>query len=284
MGIPLLVGTPWLQDNLSNPNIEVLENAWIKDAYSKAHIDGAFCVPGHPYLKSIDSAGERTNHVMQTDEFTELCEQLGLCQNKHYIVYDDYYGLFAARFWYVCRHFGLNNISILNGSWRGWLAEGGRVASLISLPEPKSDILPKPDTLHMVGLNELLSIYDSPDTQLWDTRRIGEFNGEEETANRRKGHIPGALNLVWTDLLTESTYEGGARYLKPITELRQIIGDLGLCTEKTIITYCQSGNRAAFCNFVLELLGFPQHRLYDASMSEWANHAETPLVKGSPFR
>ena len=278
MEVPLFVDIPWLQNNLSNSNIEILENAWTKEAYSKAHIEGAFCVPGHPYLKSIDNEGERTNHVMQNNEFAELCVKLGLCHNKHYIVYDDYYGLFATRFWYVCRHFGLNNVSILNGSWRGWLAANGRVSSLTFEPDPITDVLPKAGKDHMVGMNELSSLYNDPDIQLWDTRRVAEFNGDEETANRRKGHIPGALNLVWTDLLTESAYEGGARYLKPIQELRQMIEGLGLCSEKTIITYCQSGNRAAFCNFVLELLGFPNHRLYDASMSEWANQAETPLT------
>ena len=180
----------------------------------------------------------------------------------------------------MCRHFGLNNISILNGSWRGWLAEGGSVSSLVTLPESKSDVLPKPNTFHMVVVNELLSLYDDPRIKLWDTRRAGEFNGNEETVNSRRGHIPGALNLVWTDLLTESDSEGDARYLKPIPELRQMIDSLGLCSKKTIITYCQSGNRAAFCNFVLELLGFQSHRLYDASMSEWANRAETPLITG----
>ena len=280
MEVPLLVGTQWLQNNLSNSNIEILENAWIKEAYSKAHIEGAFCVPGHPYLKSLNNDGERTDHVMQNDEFAELCVKLGLCHNKHYIAYDDYYGLFAARFWYVCRHFGLNNVSILNGSWRGWLSAGGKVSSLVSGPDPISDILPKAGTYHMVGLNELLSSYDDPDIQIWDTRRVGEFNGDEETANRRKGHIPGALNMVWTDLLTEPAYEDEARYLKPVSVLRQMIDSLGLRPEKTIITYCQSGNRAAFCNFVLELLGFPNHRLYDASMSEWANRTETPLTTG----
>ena len=75
MDISLLVDIQWLQDNLSNSNIEVLENAWIKESYAKAHIDGAFCVPGHPYLKSIDSEGELTPYVMQTAEFAELCKK-----------------------------------------------------------------------------------------------------------------------------------------------------------------------------------------------------------------
>lgn len=56
-----------------------------------------------------------------------------------------------------------------------------------------------------------------------------------------------------------------------------MLAALGLGRDRTIITYCQSGNRAAFGNFVLETLGFPHHRLYDASMAEWANLPDTPL-------
>lgn len=74
---------------------------------------------------------------------------------------------------------GLNNISVLNRSWRGCLAEGGRVSTLLTRPEAQSDVLTEPDNFHMVGLNELLSLYDDPKIQLWYTRRVGEFNGDE---------------------------------------------------------------------------------------------------------
>lgn len=281
MQIPLLVSQQWLLDNLANPEFQVIENAWNRESYHKAHICGALYVPVHPYLKKFNANKERTQQVMEAEDFMALCHVLGLRRDQHYVIYDDYFGLFAARFWWVCRHFGLHNFSILDGSWRGWMDKGFPVSSRLEVPAPGTDIIIDPNTAHFIGWEELLRIHRDPNVQVWDNRRAGEYSGEEEPVNRRRGHVPGALHLEWTDLLTEAASEGEPRFLKPVEELEQLMSNLGLQRDKTIITYCQSGNRAAFCDFVLELLGYPQHRMYDASMGEWANLTETPLVCGN---
>lgn len=278
MNIPLLVSPQWLHDNLDNPLIGIIENSFLYESYHKAHIRGAGYVPGPPYLKKIDANGERTQYVMGAEEFLSLCDVLGLCRDKHYIVYDDYFSLYASRFWAVCRHFGVRNISLLDGSWRGWLDQGRPVSARMEQPASGSDIVIDSQAEMFITLDELQQIYDSSDIQLWDTRRLGEYNGRERTDNRRQGHMPGALNLDWVDLLDEPSYEGGPRFFKPLDVIEGMLDKLGLRRDKTIITYCQSGNRAALCSFVLELLNFPSHRLYDASMGEWANLIDTPLV------
>ncbi|MCW8894061.1 MAG: rhodanese-like domain-containing protein [Deltaproteobacteria bacterium] len=280
MDIPLLVSPQWLHDNLANPNIQVIENGWIADAYLKAHIAGALCTPGHPYLKKYDDNDELTQQVLDAVEFTAFCHELGLQRDKHYIIYDDYFGLFAARFWCVCRHFGVHNISVLDGSWRGWLKQNRPLSSFLETPVHGTDIVIEPDPATFIGWEELQRIHTDPEILLWDTRREGEYTGEEETDNLRRGHVPGALNLVWTDLLSESANDGDPRFLKPLATIDLMLTDLGLRRDKTIITYCQSGIRAAYCILVLELLNYPSHRLYDASMGEWANLADTPLVTG----
>jgi len=280
MDVPLLVSPQWLHDHLTDPAVQVLENAWIADAYPRAHIRGAHSVPGHPYLKKNSANGERTCHVMEAAEFAALCHELGLRRDRHYVIYDDYYGLFAARFWCVCRYFGLSNISILDGSWRGWLEQGRPASCCQEVPTPGTDVVAVPQASAFIGWEELQLLHHDPDVQVWDTRRFTEYTGEEDTDNRRRGHVPGALNLVWTDLLREPAYAGGPRFLKPLTELDLLLADLGLRRDNTIITYCQSGIRAAFAIFVLKLLGYPHHRLYDASMGEWANLSEPPLRTG----
>ena len=280
MDNPLLVSPQWLQDHLADPAVQVIENPWVYESYHKAHITGALRVPRHPYLKQIDANGERTRHVMDAAAFTNLCHELGLHRDRHYVVYDDFYGLFAARFWWVCRYFGMDNVSVLDGSWRGWLAAGGAISSRLEAPVTGSDIGAEPRCGEVVGWEELGRLHANPDMQVWDTRRPGEYSGSEETDNQRRGHLPGARNLVWTDLLTRPTSKGEARFLKPLPELKQVLSDLGLNREKTVITYCQSGIRAAFCIMVLTLVGFPWVRLYDGSMAEWANLAQTPLVEG----
>jgi len=278
MNIPLLVSPQWLKDNLNNPQIQVIENPWNEDSYQKAHISSALCSPTNPYLKRYDDNGEKTQYVMDSVEFLAVCSDLGLKRDKHYIIYDDYHGLFAARFWSVCRYFGVDNISILDGSWRGWLDQNYPVSSLLKSPEPGTDIDINPHATHFIGWKELKSIYQNPEVQLWDTRREGEYFGTDETENPRQGHIPGAMHLSWSGLLMEATREGEPRFLKSRKDLDIILTDLGLCRDKTIVTYCQSGIRAAFCIFVLEMLGYPHHRLYDASMGEWSSLDSTPLV------
>lgn len=280
MSIPLLVSPQWLHENLANPYVQVIENAWVKDSYFKAHITGAFPVPVHPYLKKFAANGDRTQHVMKAEDFSALCQHLGLQRDRHYVIYDDYFGLFAARFWAVCRHFGLDNVSILNGNWRGWLEQGLPVSCLLEVPETGTNIVADPQPSSFIGMEELQHIYQDADVQLWDTRRSSEYTGKERTENRRQGHIPGALNMDWVDLLTGEGREGEPRFFKPLPELEQQLVELGLRRDKTIITYCQSGNRATIGNLVLELLGYPNHRLYDASMGEWANQEETPLIFG----
>lgn len=153
MQIPLLVSQQWLHDNLTNPEIQVIENAWIRESYHKAHISGAFYLPVHPYLKKINANKERTQQVMEFEDFMALCHVLGLRRDKHYIIYDDYFGLFAARFWCVCRHFGVYNLSILDGSWRGWMGNGYPVSSRLEVPTPGTDIVIDPNTppFHRIG-------------------------------------------------------------------------------------------------------------------------------------
>lgn len=273
-----LLSPKWLADNLDNPGIQVIENAWVPDSYLKAHIRGAMAMPCHPHLKRFDADGEKTQYVMPADEFADLCHQLGLRRDMQYVIYDDMHGLFAARFWAVCRYYGVQNISILDGSWHGWLDQGLPVSTRLIAAQPGTDLVPNLRPELFIDQAELQSIHLDPRCQIWDTRRAGEFDGQEETNNERCGHVPGARHLAWTDLLTGEDVEGEPRYLKSPGELADLLTGLGLRQDKTIITYCQSGIRAAFCIFVLQMLGYPDFRLYDASMGEWCNLTDTPLT------
>lgn len=283
MGLPPAVSGEWLQANLDNPGIQVIENAWIPDSYGKAHIPGAIDWPAHPHLKRFTADGERTQHVLTSGEFADLCEALGLRSDRHIVVYDDWHGLFAARLRAVCRYYGVDNVSILDGSWHGWVAEGRPITTRPTLPVPGTDLVPHCRPELFIGWEELARIHGEAGIQVWDTRRVAEFTGEEETGNRRRGHVPGAHHLLWSDLLTGADEPAGEpRYLRPREELTGLLAGIGLRADRTVVTYCQSGIRAAFSQLVLELAGYPVTRLYDASMGEWANLPDTPLTRVSP--
>jgi len=272
------VSPRWLFENLDNPGIQIIENAGVPESYFRAHIPGAVRVPCHPHLKRFNTAGEKTQYVMSATEFSTLCHDLGLQSNRQCVVYDDHHGLFAARFRTVCRYHGFNNVSILDGGWNGWLDHGHPVSARVAATVPGSDVVTVPEAELFVGLTELQRLHQADDVQIWDTREPEEFNGTAETENQRRGHIPGALNLSWTELLTGDEDKGTPRFVKSPPELATDLAGLGLQRDKTIIAYCQSGIRAAFCLVVLEQLGYAHYRLYDGSMGEWANQPDTPLI------
>ncbi len=272
-----LVTAEWLRDNLDMPGIQVIENDWIPGSHLKGHIPGALCMPCHPHFKHFEGE-EKTQYVMGPDEFADTCFALGLQRDRHYVVCDEMHGLFAARFWAVCRYYGVHNISVLDGGWNTWVDRGYAVSTRITEASPGTDIEMNPRPSLFVGLEELREVHRAPEVQVWDTRRPEEYDGTEETDNVRQGHIPGALHLPWTDLLTGDDLEGEPRQMKTEAELIAALTQAGFRRDRTIVTYCQSGIRAAFAQFVLELLGFPSHRLYDASMGEWSNLPDTPLT------
>lgn len=273
----LLVSTESLANQRSDPRLKIIETSWKPEGYGRAHIDGALQLPWHSYLKSIDENGERSVHLVRESEFLEILGQLGIRSHDRIVAYDEYHGLFATRLWWVFNYFGFRNVSVLNGGWQHWLEKGFPISARIESPAPGTDFEPRPEKERSIHLKELRSKLDSSNLQIWDARREAEYIGVEETSNRRNGHIPGAINLDWTHLLEEPAFEGGSRKIKPVEELESICKQAGFDRESEIVCHCQASIRGAFVSFVLELLGHPRHRVYDAAMAEWANRDDTPL-------
>lgn len=273
----LLVASECLADQCSDPRLKIIETSWKAEGYGRAHIDGALQLPWHSYLKSTDENQERSVHLVRESEFLEILNKLGIRSHDHIVAYDEYHGLFATRLWWVFNYFGFRNVSVLNGGWQDWLEKGFPISARIESPPQGTDFEPRPEKVRLICLNELRSKLDSSNLQIWDARRETEYTGVEETSNRRNGHIPGAINLNWTHLLEEPAFDGGSRKIKPIEELESICRQTGFNPESEIVCYCQASIRGAFASFILELLGYPIHRVYDAAMAQWANRNDTPL-------
>ena len=197
------------------------------------------------------------------------------------VVCDARHGLYGARFRAVCRHYGVTRVSVLDGGWNGWVAEGRPVATVPSVATPGTDIAPVAASTQPGALIEqaaLLAALDDPTVQIWDTRTDEEFAGIDARDNLRRGHVPGARHLPWTDLLDGEDTDGAVCRLRPRTELAALLKAAGLDPDHTVVTYCQAGIRAAFGHWVLEELGYRDVRIYDASMGEWANDPTSPLA------
>ncbi len=272
------VSVDWLNQNLEQKGLKIVEAPWKADRYNRAHIKKARGLPCHSYLKAEDAQSNRLAYVFDEASFMEMLANLGINSYDEVVVYDDFHGLFAGRFWWVCSYYGFSRVRILDGGWHAWLEKG--LPMEIACPEYPvwTDFTPVLNEEMHLTCDELKHGVAENSVTVWDTRRPEEYHGTEETNNARKGHIPGAINIEWKELLEPESYPGGPRYFKPLEEMEKVLTRSGFKKSDNVVTHCQASIRGAFGSLILEMLNYPNHKLYDAAMAEWANRDDTPLV------
>jgi thiosulfate/3-mercaptopyruvate sulfurtransferase len=271
-----LVKSSWLKEHLQDDNLLIIDCQWDVNAYIRAHIPGALMRPGHPYIKS-EKDGEPTKYLPTEQEFLKLMQSLGITNETEVICYDEWDNHFATRLWWLLYYFGHKKVRLLDGGWQAWVASGFAVSCKSA--KPKAQVNPfviNKNTNYNVQMAEIMANIDNPEWQALDARTRLEFEGKDLRGNKRAGHIKGAIHLEWNSLL-EANKSDGINYFKSPKDMRAMLDEIGLITEKTIAVYCQAGIRASFLAFCLEMLGYPKVRLYDGSMCEWANENHTIL-------
>ncbi len=173
----------------------------------------------------------------------------------------------------MLRQFGVEQVSILAGGLASWRAAGlplqsGAVAlnqSEFEASEPQKDVIK--------SLTEMLLISHDGSCQIIDARPANRFRAEADEPREgvRRGHIPGALNVPWSELA-----ENGA--LKPDSQLREIFIRRGVDLKQPIVASCGSGVTAAVVLLALTQLGVTQLSLYDGSWCEWGSRDDLPGV------
>lgn len=269
----LLVEPEWLAEHQDDPNVRIIDCATL-EAYRRAHIPGAVHLPVHYYIKEPGPPGsDHGTFVMPPDQFEELMGKLGVSNDTLVVPYDDNNALVAARLWWVLKYYGHTNAKVLNGGWHRWLTENRPVTFHATRPQPTTfKATPNPDII--VSAEDLMQQYQDPGCQVLDARTDAEWEGKNDRGNKRVGRVPGAKHLEWLNFVSKDD----TRRFLPEDELRKLIEQAGFSPDKTTITYCQGGIRAAHAAFVLELLGWDNVRVYDGSMRDWANRDDTPLT------
>jgi len=237
-----------------------------KENFDKTHVAGAIWLdykftqnlnPPHGYLPSIE-------------QLQQLFGSLGHQTDKTYIVYDDEGGGWAGRFIWLLDCIGHHKYFYLNGGHCALLAESLPVtnkASAITPTKPQITINQTP----IADLAYVQSKIGDPNTIIWDARSPAEYRGEK-VLTKRGGHIPGAVNLEWTDCMDKSNS------LRIKNDLPQLLENIGITQDKEIITYCQAHHRSGFTYLVAKVLGFPKIKAYAGAFSEWGNSDITKIV------
>lgn len=278
----LLVSTEWLAENLGKPGVKVLDCSWYlptekRDPHAEhraSHILGAVYFD----IDTIADTADPLPHMFPDNEtFATKVGSLGVSSDDHVICYDGGKATAACRAWYMFKVFGHEKVSVLDGGFPKWVAEGRAVEDGINTPEPATFRADKTAGLVRARADVLAIIEAGGSEQILDARARGRFTGEqpEPREGMRSGHMPGALNLPYTDLLAEDgTFRGEA-------ELEKAFKGAGVDLGKPVVTSCGSGVSAAVLLMGLHLIGHDQGTLYDGSWSEWGGREDTPIVTGN---
>jgi thiosulfate/3-mercaptopyruvate sulfurtransferase len=265
----LLAEPDWLWDRRDDPGMRVIDCA-SPDAYERAHIPGAVGLPVHVWLKET----EKGVHVMGARAFSELMGGLGISDDTTVVTYDSFNTTYATRLWWVLKYYGHTNVKVLNGGAKRWLAEGRPITFRPTAPRA-GDFTPRPNDAIVCRFDYLKTHLDQAGMQILNVLPEPHYRGAANPfGNKRVGHIPGSINVPIERFLSNDDRQ----VFKPASELRAVLTQAGLSPHNEVIVHCQAGVRTTLGYFVLALLGWERLRAYDASMAEWANRDDTPLV------
>ena len=262
MSTSFFVAADWLAEHIDDPEIQIIDARMAPPGQEERDLNAEYQAGHIPGAVFFD---------IEAEAFAVAMRELGVSSDKHLVVYDEGNLFSAPRAWWMLRTFGVEKVSIVAGGLEGWRRDGLPLEQ--GLPElPEGDFDGRVAPLAIKRLTDVLLVSHEGSAQIVDARPAGRFNGQvaEPRPGLRCGHIPGALNVPWTELVINGE-------LKTTDELNEIFARQGVDFERPIIASCGSGVTAAVVVLALTTLGVNGVSLYDGSWSEWGARTDLPI-------
>ena len=273
----VLVETSWVREHLNDAKVRIAEVDYDPTAnYSLGHVPGAVLFD---WRKDMNDPVRRD--ILSKSQLEELLSKAGFSTDATLVLYGDFNNWFAAFAFWILKYYQVDKVVLMNGGRKKWLAEDGQVTKdQPSYTRTEYKIRGTDESIRTY-LDAMKQRLNQKNSVLVDVRSPAEFTGEitapPEYPNehaQRGGHIPGAVNIPWS----QAVREDGT--FKTPEELSRLYEGKGVTSDKDVVTYCRIGERSSFSWFVLKyLLGYPNVKNYDGSWTEWGNMVKNPIEK-----
>lgn len=273
-----LVTAEWLRSHAADANVVILD---VRDKIEETDL-GALPYIANAVVAPYASAGWRTEvdgvpgQIPPLEQITALIGSLGVDGDDHVVIVpwgtdsSEFGG--ATRIYWTFKYLGHDAVSILDGGWRQYDAQGGeRVAEPVT-PVAVAFPYEVQDKLRATTADVVAALADG--TKLVDGRPHEQYVGNAKSpVVRVPGTIPGAVNIEHSSLYSADQ----ASFASPET-VASLAQGVGLAAAEKNIVFCNTGHWASIAWFALsEVAGNKATAMYDGSMAEWTADPARPI-------
>ena len=273
----VLVSTDWLERQLDEPDVRVIEVDEDTTAYEKGHIRGAV---GWNWTSDLHTPVGRD--YLDQGGFAELLSAAGVGSGTTVVLYGGNNNWFAAYAYWLLKLRGFDDVKLLDGGRKKWELESRELVQDVPSYQPSDHVLLGDERPQIRALREEVISKVGSATGFVDVRSPEEYRGEKlapdhlpQEQAQVPGHIAGAANIPWVKAANDDGTFKSADELKALYEAE------GITADRDVIAYCRIGERSSHTWFALqELLGYPNVKNYDGSWTEYGSLVGAPVEMG----
>ena len=265
----VIVSPQWLNDNMSDPNLVIIQPSFLKLDYDNEHIKGARYL--WPDWLTANSP-QATYNPPDPKVATKILQDLGVNKDSKVVLCHAFGDVsITARMFITLENLGLRDkVYYLNGGLVAWKKAGFPVTKELPVVK-KGNFVATASAPLLVDKDYVMNSLKTKSAEVVDAR-VKRFYDGDPTGNPRDGHIAGALNLAYTDMIDSTNSIKPAEVL--MKNFQAVLPD----KNKEVVTYCFIGQTASVIYLTGRSLGY-NVKVYDGSMQEWSRLPDLPMEK-----
>lgn len=270
-----LVSVQWVEDNLDNPKVVVIEVDEDTSAYDKGHIRNAIKLDW-----TTDLQDQVRRDFVNKEQFEALLSERGVANDDTVVLYGGNNNWFAAYAYWYFKLYGHQDVKLMDGGRKKWELDSRELTDELPQRAATSYTAQEQDRSIRAFRDEVVAAIGTQN--LVDVRSPDEYAGRllapahlPQEQSQRAGHIPTSVNVPWS----KNANDDGT--FKSDDELTALYDEVGFDETKDTIALCRIGERSSLTWFVLqEILGKKNVKNYDGSWTEYGSLVGVPIALG----